>query len=152
MSLLGGQDSLFVTPVPRDLEGLGIPPNLVMDIVLRRISLDATTDLQALSRTLKIPSLVVHAVFNNLRQQQFCEVKGMVGNDYRITLSATGRAHAAERFASASTPAQCLCRWHRIAKRSGRRRQKSRSLGKNCSRRSETWSSPTVCWTGSARR
>ena len=98
MSLLTGLDSLFVTPVPRDLEGLGIPPNLVMDIVLRRISLDATTDLQTLSRTLKIPSPVVHAVFNNLRQQQFCEVKGMAGNDYRITLSATGRAHAAERF------------------------------------------------------
>ena len=47
---------------------------------------------------LKLPVPVVLAIFNNLRQQQLIEVKGMVGNDYRITLSGHGRIAATERF------------------------------------------------------
>jgi hypothetical protein len=71
---------------------------VVTDLVLRRLSVEGTSNLTALGRMLKLPVPVVHTVFTNLRQQQLIEVKGMVGNDYRITLSGSGRALASERF------------------------------------------------------
>jgi hypothetical protein len=98
MSLLGEEQWAFHPPVPRDLEGMGISPALVTDLIVRRLSVEGTTTLQALSNILKLPIPVVHPVFTSLRQQQFIEVKGMVGNDYRICLSATGRTLATERF------------------------------------------------------
>jgi hypothetical protein len=98
MPLLGQEQWLFVPPVPKDLEGLGIPLGVVTDLVLRRLSVEGTSTLSALGQMLKLPVPVVHAVFTNLRQQQLVEVKGMVGNDYRISLSGSGRTLASERF------------------------------------------------------
>lgn len=98
MALLGEEQWLFCPPVPRDLEGLDLPVGLVTDLMLRRLSVESTSSLQNLSSILKLPVPVVHAVFTSLRQQQLVEVKGMVGNDYRISLSGSGRAAAAERF------------------------------------------------------
>ncbi len=98
MPLLGEEQWLFAPPVPRDLEGLGVSPGLVTDLFVRRLSVDGTSTLQALSGVLKIPVAVLLPIFTSLRQQQFIEVKGMVGNDYRISLSGSGRTLAAERF------------------------------------------------------
>ena len=98
MALLGDDQWQFFPPAPRDIEGLGISPGLLTDLVLRRLSLEGTSNIEALSSFLKLPVVAVHHVFTSLRQQQLVEVKGMVGNDYRITLSASGRALAAERF------------------------------------------------------
>jgi len=98
MALLGEEQWLFCPPVPRDLEGVDLPSGLVTDLILRRLSVEGASNIQNLSNMVKLPAPVVHAVFNNLRQQQLIEVKGMVGNDYRISLSGQGRAAAAERF------------------------------------------------------
>ena len=98
MELLGEEQWLFCPPVPRDLEGLDLPIGLVTDLFLRRLSVEGTSNIQSLSNMLKLPVPVVLAVFNNLRQQQLIEVKGMVGNDYRISLSGHGRTAATERF------------------------------------------------------
>src|SRR5690349_5523245 len=98
MPLLGEEQWLFMPPVPRDLEGLGIPLGVVTDLVLRRLSVEGTSSLAALGQMLKLPVAVVHTVFINFRQQQLIEVKGMTGNDYRISLSGSGRALASERF------------------------------------------------------
>jgi len=98
MDLLGEEQWLFCPPVPRDLDGVDLPGGLITDLILRRLSVEGTSNIQSLSNMLKLPVPVVLAVFNNLRQQQLVEVKGMVGNDYRISLSGQGRASAAERF------------------------------------------------------
>jgi MoxR-like ATPase len=98
MPLIGEEQWLFLPPVPRDFDTLGITPSLVTDLVLRRLSVEATTTIQTLSSVLKLPVPVVHTVFTNLRQQQLVEVKGMVGNDYRISLSGSGRSLASERL------------------------------------------------------
>ncbi len=98
MALLGEEQWLFCPPVPRDLDGLDLPIGLVTDLILRRLAVESTSSLQNLGNMLKLPVPVVHAVFTSLRQQQLIEVKGMVGNDYRISLSASGRTAAAERF------------------------------------------------------
>lgn len=70
----------------------------MLDLILRRLSMDGTSNLHTLSSALKLPLTVVDPVFRGMRQQQLCEVKGMAGNDYTVTLSAAGRALAAERF------------------------------------------------------
>lgn len=98
MSLLGEEQWLYCPPVPTSIENLGLSPGLLTDLVLRRLSLKGTSNLQSLSKILKIPVTIVHSVFANLRQQQLIEVKGMAGNDYRISLSVGGRALASERF------------------------------------------------------
>jgi predicted ATPase with chaperone activity len=107
MPLLGEEQWLYNPPVPRNLEGLGISPSLVTDLMLRRLSGEGTTTLKSLGDILKLPVGVIQEVFNTLRQQQFIEVKGMVGNDYRITLSGGGRVLASERmqFSHYSGPA-----------------------------------------------
>jgi hypothetical protein len=98
MPLLGEEQWLFTPPVPRDMESLGLPSGLVTDLVVRRLSVEGTSTIQSLSSFLKLPVAIVHTVFINLRHQQLVEVKGMLGNDYRICLSGAGRAVAAERL------------------------------------------------------
>jgi hypothetical protein len=98
MLLSGEEQWLFFPPVPQDIEALGISPGLVVDLLLRRLSVEGTSTIQTLSGFLKLPIAVVHPVFTSLRQQQLIEVKGMVGNDYRITLSGSGRTLASERL------------------------------------------------------
>src|SRR5437868_12830766 len=107
MALLGEEQWLYNPPVPRNLDGLGISPGLVTDLVLRRLSGEGTSTLKSLGDILKLPVGVIQEVFNTLRQQQFIEVKGMVGNDYRICLSGGGRVLASERmqFSHYSGPA-----------------------------------------------
>jgi hypothetical protein len=92
------EESLFRPPVPRDIESLGIPLGLVTDLILRRLSIEGTSTLMGLSQVLRLPVPVVQSVFTNLRQQQLLEVKGMSGNDYRISLSGNGRTLASERL------------------------------------------------------
>src|SRR5713101_7489707 len=98
MPLLGEEQWLFFPPIPRDIEALGISRSLVTDLLLRRLSVEGTSTIETLSGFLKLPIAVVHPVFTSMRQQQLVEVKGMVGNDYRITLSGSGRALASERL------------------------------------------------------
>jgi hypothetical protein len=89
---------LFSPAIPDTLEKLGIPDILVQDLVLRRVFIERTTTLGSLSRTLKIPTAVVEAVFRQMRHRQLVEVMGMVGNDYSFMLSGPGRQLATERF------------------------------------------------------
>jgi hypothetical protein len=88
---------MFWPEVPYRVEDLGIPRASVVDLIMRRLYAVGTGTLDSLSKTLKLSWQVVETVFHQLRQQQLLEVKGMVGNDYTFTLTANGRAMAAER-------------------------------------------------------
>jgi SpoVK/Ycf46/Vps4 family AAA+-type ATPase len=88
----------FYPNMPAKVEELGIPPSLVTDLVVRRLSMEGASTLLSLGRSLKLSPSVIESVFRTMRHQQLVEVKGMVGNDYNITLSGAGRALAAERF------------------------------------------------------
>lgn len=81
------------------MQDLHIPEALVMDLVIRRLSFEGVSTLRGLGRALKLPPAAVDVVFRTMRQQQLCEVKGMVGNDYKVALSSAGRALATERSA-----------------------------------------------------
>ena len=88
----------FAPGVPQTFEELGISQSLALDLVLRRLLLEGFSNLQSMSRTLKLSLPILTIVFNHMRQQQLVEVKGMIGNDYHFTLSQAGKLLASERF------------------------------------------------------
>ncbi|MBK9166408.1 MAG: AAA family ATPase [Bryobacterales bacterium] len=88
----------FAPTAPERLEDMGVPQSLLVDLLVRRLSLDGTNNLVGLSNSLKLSIPVVDQLFRILRQQQLVEVKGMMGNDYSISLSGAGRQLATERF------------------------------------------------------
>ena len=80
------------------MEELGIPHSLLVDLVMRRALLEGGSTLQTLSNALRVPVPIINAIFQHLRSQHLVEVKGMQGNDYNFTLSASGKSLAGERF------------------------------------------------------
>src|SRR5579864_359424 len=88
----------FAPRVPQTFEQLGIPSSLVMDLMLRRLLLEGFCNLTSLGKKLRLSFPILNVVFQQMRQQQLIEVKGMLGNDYNFTLSVAGKTLAAERF------------------------------------------------------
>lgn len=88
----------FAPKVPQTFGELGIPQSLVVDLMLRRLLLEGYCSLQSLETKLRLSFSILSAVFQQMRQQQLVEVKGMLGNDYNFILSAAGKVLAAERF------------------------------------------------------
>ena len=90
--------SAFAPPIPNNFTDLGISDTLVMDLMLRRLLLEGYSNLQTLSRNLRLSLPIIDQIFRHMRQQQLVEVKGMVGNDYTFSLSQAGKSLASERF------------------------------------------------------
>lgn len=88
----------FLPRTPNSMEALGISENLVLDLVARRLLLEGTCTLRGLAEKLRVSIPVVDHIFQYMRKQQMVEVKGMLGNDYYFTHSASGRQFASERF------------------------------------------------------
>lgn len=88
----------FAPPIPMDLTTLGVRENLVLDLVLRRLMLEGTSSLTAMSQKLRVSIPIIDHIFRYMRAQQMVEVKGMTGNDYNFVLSSAGRQTASERF------------------------------------------------------
>lgn len=94
----GLESRTFAPKVPQTFEELGIPQSLVLDLMLRRLLLEGFCNLASLGKKLRLSFPILNVVFQQMRQQQLIEVKGMTGNDYNFTLSAAGKTLAAERF------------------------------------------------------
>ena len=83
--------------IPDRLEDLGIPRAIVTDLILRYLWLHGSGTLGALHESLKLSFPLLETTFHQFRQQQLLEVKGMTGNDYSFTLTASGRNLASAR-------------------------------------------------------
>ena len=88
----------FFPALPKSLEELGVPHNIVVDIMIKTTLLEGVTTLNRLADRMKISVPLAGAVFSHLRKEQYVEVKGMVGNDYEFMLSAAGRKLATDRY------------------------------------------------------
>jgi hypothetical protein len=84
-------------PIPDRLEDLGLPRAMVGDLILRFLWLHGSGTLARLHESLKLSFPVLETLFHQFRQQQLLDVKGMLGNDYSFTLTASGRALATAR-------------------------------------------------------
>lgn len=84
-------------PPPQSIEEMGIPSFVMQDLALRYLREHGTASLTMLRKGLKLSYPVVEAVFQELRKQQFIDIKGTVGNDYLFSLTSPARQFAAER-------------------------------------------------------
>ena len=92
----GGKE--FVPPPPQSVEELGIPPGILVDLMLKLTLMEGTTTVSRLSRQIKVSPSICTSIFNHLRKEQYLEVKGMKGNDYELALSGPGRQVAQDRM------------------------------------------------------
>jgi predicted ATPase with chaperone activity len=81
---------------PRTLQDLGIRKSLVEDLVLKILYLQGELHMLNLASHMRLNFAIVNEVFEHLRQEQFCEIKGMMGNVYRIKITALGKERALE--------------------------------------------------------
>jgi Cdc6-like AAA superfamily ATPase len=88
----------FYPTTPEKMEHTGVSEGLLLDLMVRRLSLEGTANLAGLGEKLKLSYPVVDHLFRTMREHHLVEVKGMLGNDYWITLSGQGRTLASERL------------------------------------------------------
>jgi predicted ATPase with chaperone activity len=82
--------------VPHTVEDLSIRKSLVQDLALKILYLQGELLLVNLADQMRLSLAIVSEVFEHLRKDQLCEVKGMVGGVHRITTTALGRERAHE--------------------------------------------------------
>ncbi len=83
---------------PETIAGLGLRESLVTDLFLKHSLVAGNSTLTEISGTLKLGIEHVEFIFHSLKAQQLIEVRGMCGEDYSFSLSATGKKFAQERM------------------------------------------------------
>jgi len=82
-------------PTPVDsIEETGLPPSLVVDLVLKHAFFEGTVTLGRLAQRTKLNPAIIHTIYHELQKEHLCETRTMVGFDYEIFLSAKGRTRA----------------------------------------------------------
>src|SRR5215471_16433682 len=84
----------FVLPPPQTIEETGLRRSLLEDLALKSVYLEGELNLCELADRMGLSLAIVEDVFQRLRKEQFCEVKGMVGSVYRISVTSQGKARA----------------------------------------------------------
>jgi predicted ATPase with chaperone activity len=85
--------------VPRQTRRTGIAKGLLEDLALKILYLRGEITLLELSDLSCLSPEVIDEIFQFLRKEQFCEVKGMAGVSYRVAASSQGRQRAAQLLA-----------------------------------------------------
>src|SRR5579862_5340846 len=91
------QDIAGVTP--NEVQETGIRRGLLEDIALKTLYLNGEMSLVDLSKHMCLGVGVIEQIFQFLRKEQLCEVKGMVGGSHRIAASNQGKSRAADLLA-----------------------------------------------------
>ena len=93
-----GDPRRFFPAAPQTPLELGVPYNILVDLMLKMTMLEGVTSVGRLSKIMKVGGPICDAVFQHLRKEKFVEVKGMRGNDYEFSLSVEGRKVAQDRY------------------------------------------------------
>jgi len=81
---------------PKSLRDLGVRKSLVQNLALKILYLHGELMLVHLAEQMRISLSVVTEIFELLRKEQLCEVKGMVGGVHRVSSTTLGNARAHE--------------------------------------------------------
>jgi len=81
---------------PRTVQDLGIRRSLVQDLALKILYVQGELLMVNLANQMRLSLSIVTEVFDHLRKEQLCEVKGMVGGIYRVCTTSMGNARAHE--------------------------------------------------------
>ena len=83
-------------PGPKALESVGVRPHLLEDLAVKTLCLEGELSLLDLAEKMRLRLSIVDELFQHLRKEQLCEVKGMNGNVYRVALTSQGKARGME--------------------------------------------------------
>jgi hypothetical protein len=93
----GAVDVEALAPPPRSLDEIGIPENVLTELVLRRVMFDGRSTLGRMSQTVGVPPGLLETLARYLREQKkYLDFESMVGNDWVVGLTALGRQLAEE--------------------------------------------------------
>jgi len=81
---------------PQTLQESGIRRTLLHDLALKILYHEGELSLLDLAAKMRLSSGIVQEAFQHLRKEELCEVKGLVGNIYRIASTSQGKARALE--------------------------------------------------------
>src|SRR3990172_11554431 len=81
-------------PVPQTVGDLGIRRSFLEDLALKILYLEGEMSVTDLARKMGLSFAIIDEVFQALRREQLCEVKGMVGSIHRITTTSQGKERA----------------------------------------------------------
>jgi len=85
-----------ITNIPpiEDVEQMGVRRSLLEDLALKTFYLQGEVTPRELATQMRVGLGVVKELFDALRKDQFVEIKGMAGGDFRVTTTAQGRERA----------------------------------------------------------
>src|SRR5580704_14862772 len=75
---------------PHSFEQLDISESRLLDLAIRHIDIRGIASINLLGHVMKLSLELAEAVFRRLNDQQYVEVRRMVGNDYVFSLSPNG--------------------------------------------------------------
>ncbi len=87
----------YLPAPPRLFEDIDISEDRLVDLALRHVSQRGVASIQMLAHAMKLPLELAEAIFRRISDQQYIEVRRMLGNDYVFSLTSNGRKIAAER-------------------------------------------------------
>ena len=91
--------SVAVISGPETVEDLRIRRSLLEDLALKILSLEGEMSVCDLGEKMRIPLPVADEIFQHMRKDKQCEVKGIVAGIYMIVITSQGRSRARELFA-----------------------------------------------------
>jgi predicted ATPase with chaperone activity len=82
--------------MPRKVQETGVPRNLLENLALKILYIEGELLLSELAEQIGLSGGVVEELFQRLREEQLCEVKGTSGSVYRISTTSQGKKRALE--------------------------------------------------------
>jgi hypothetical protein len=87
---------------PSTIQELGVPANLIEDIILQRLVLDGRSSVTRMAAATALSVGIVDSTIDGLRQRLMLEIQGMDGRDYILAPTEKGKAEALSRGAALS--------------------------------------------------
>lgn len=90
----GNDAQTSMNPAPQSVSETGVPAHLLEELALKILNLRGEQTLLDLAGHIRLSFTVVEELFQRLRKEHLCEVKGMTGLVHRIALTSEGKARA----------------------------------------------------------
>jgi predicted ATPase with chaperone activity len=88
--------SSTIIALPQTVEETGIRRNLLEDLALKILYLEGELSLLELAEKMRVNLAIAEELFQRLRKEQLCEVKGLAGSVYRVVTTSLGKTRAIE--------------------------------------------------------
>ena len=81
-----------LAPIPRSMDQLGLPENVLVDLMLRRILFDGRTLLSRMAGALGLTTQLTESIVRYLREEKkYVDFESMVGRDWLVALTELGK-------------------------------------------------------------